>query len=58
LRLSRACTEFPNDYAQLACNGYILGLRDIRGIGTSFKITPEVSSPVNEGLRGFGPGGL
>ena len=36
-----------------ARGGYVPQSRDIRGIGTSFKITPEMSSPMNKGPSGI-----
>jgi hypothetical protein len=40
--------------SQLAAGSYIPKSRDMRGIGMSFKITPEASSPVNKGPPAFG----
>jgi hypothetical protein len=39
---------------RLARGGYVPQSRDIRGIGMSFKITPEMSSPMNTGPSGIG----
>ena len=51
-RRSGATTRPP------AFGGYVPASRDMRGIGRSFKITSEASSPVNKGSPAFGADGL
>ena len=47
-----SCTA-PNNYLLPAGGSYFLGRGICAGIGTSFKITPQASSPMNKGPPAF-----